>query len=335
MSVSNNYFRLIDRLYWQIYNDMKPTVCSLFAGIGGIDIGFQQAGFNVVWANEYDPAACRTYRKNFGNSNLVEGDIRDIPASSIPNFDVLTAGFPCQPFSIAGKQKGFDDKRGNLFFEITRIIDAKRPKIVFLENVPNLMEHDNGRTFLVIFNSLAQFGYTVYYKVMVANEYGNLPQIRKRIYITAIHESFNDSYKHPEPLELTLKSVDIIHRHVRQNEIYYYNGSALFSYFESYMKDKKAIYRPTDTEVRLTKNQMCPTLTANMGTYPNRVPVVWDEYGVRKLTLRECLDFQGFPKDYCFPNTITIDDAYKQCGNTVCIPIIKRIAERINIYVAK
>ena len=314
---------------------MKPTVCSLFAGIGGIDIGFQQAGFNVVWANENDSAACRTYRKNFGNSNLVEGDIRDIPASSIPNFDVLTAGFPCQPFSIAGKQKGFDDKRGNLFFEITRIIDAKRPKVVFLENVPNLMEHDNGRTFLVIFNSLAQFGYTVYYKVMAANEYGNLPQIRKRIYITAIHESVNGSYKHPEPLELTLKSVDIIHRHERQNEIYYYNGSALFSYFESYMKDKKAIYRPTDTEVRLTKNQMCPTLTANMGTYPNRVPVVWDDYGIRKLTLRECLDFQGFPKEYYFPNTITIDDAYKQCGNTVCIPIIKQIAERINIYVAK
>ena len=329
MSVSNNYFRLIDKLYWQIYNDMKPTVCSLFAGIGGIDIGFQQAGFNVVWANEYDFAACRTYRKNIGNSNLVEGDIRDIPASSIPNFDVLTAGFPCQPFSIAGKQKGFDDKRGNLFFEITRIIDAKRPKVVFLENVPNLMEHDNGRTFLVIFNSLAQFGYTVYYKVMPANEYGNLPQIRKRIYITAIHESVNGSYKHPEPLELTLKSVDIIHRHERQNEIYYYNGSALFSYFESYMKDKKAIYRPTDTEVRLTKNQMCPTLTANMGTYPNRVPVVWDDYGIRKLTLRECLDFQGFPKDYYFPNTITIDDAYKQIGNSVCVPVIFNIATRI------
>ena len=329
MSVSNSYFRLIDKLYWQIYNDMKPTVCSLFAGIGGIDIGFQQAGFNVVWANEYDSAACRTYRKNFGNSNLVEGDIRDIPASSIPNFDVLTAGFPCQPFSIAGKLKGFDDKRGNLFFEITRIIDAKRPKVVFLENVPNLMEHDNGRTFLVIFNSLAQFGYTVYYKVMAANEYGNLPQIRKRIYITAIHESVNGSYKHPEPLELTLKSVDIIHRHERQNEIYYYNGSALFSYFESYMKDKKAIYRPTDTEVRLTKNQMCPTLTANMGTYPNRVPVVWDDYGIRKLTLRECLDFQGFPKDYYFPNTITIDDAYKQIGNSVCVPVIFNIATRI------
>mgnify|MGYP002539184613 CR=1 FL=1 len=308
---------------------MRPTVCSLFAGIGGIDIGFQQAGFDIIWANEYDSAACRTYRKNFGDSCLVEGDVRDISASSIPNFDVLTAGFPCQPFSIAGRQKGFEDKRGNLFFEITRIIDVKRPKVVFLENVPNLMEHDKGRTFLVIYSSLAQFGYTVYYRVMAANEYGNLPQIRKRIYLIAIHESITDSYRHPETIELSLKSSDIIHRHEKQNDIYYYNGTELFSYFDSRMKDGSAIYRPTDTEVRWTKNQMCPTLTANMGTYPDRVPVVRADYGIRKLTLRECLDFQGFPKEYYFPNTITIDDAYKKVGNSVCIPVIRRIAEQI------
>ena len=306
-----------------------PTVCSLFAGIGGIDLGFKQSGFDIIWANEYDTAACKTYRHNFDGSNLVEGDIRDISADNIPDFDVLTAGFPCQPFSIAGRQKGFNDKRGNLFFEIARIIDAKRPKVVFLENVANLMEHDDGKTFLVIFSSLAQFGYTVYYKVMASNEYGNLPQIRKRIYITAVHESIQQSYKHPEPVELTLKSTDIIHRNERQNEIYYYNSKVLYPYFESEMKDKNAIYRPTDTEVRWTKNQMCPTLTANMGTYPDRVPVVWDDYGIRKLTLRECLDFQGFPKEFYFPNTITIDDAYKQIGNSVSVPVIYRIAIQI------
>ena len=146
-----------------------PKVCSLFSGIGGIDLGFKQGGFDIVWANEFDSAACRTYRHNFGDVYLVEADVRNVSATDIPDFDVLTAGFPCQPFSIAGRQKGFEDKRGNLFFEITRIVDAKRPKIIFLENVPNLMEHDEGRTFLVIFNSLAQFGYSVYYKVMAAN----------------------------------------------------------------------------------------------------------------------------------------------------------------------
>lgn len=307
-----------------------PSACSLFSGIGGIDLGFIQAGFDIVWANEMDAAACRTYRHNFPNTNLIEGDIKRIATSDIPDCDVLTAGFPCQPFSIAGLQKGFKDRDGNLFFEITRIIDAKRPKVVFLENVPNLMEHDNGKTFLVIFNGLAQFGYTVYYRVLASNDYGNLPQIRKRIYIVAIREDIsNRLYQYSEPMELTLKSSDIINRSVKQHDIYYYTEGKMYDRLVAHMKDRKAIYRITDTEVRWTKNQMCPTLTANMGTHKDRVHVVWDDYGIRKMTLREGLDFQGFPKEFYFPNTITIDDAYKQIGNTVSVPVIARLATKI------
>lgn len=307
-----------------------PSVCSLFSGIGGIDLGFMQAGFDIVWANEMDAAACRTYRHNFPNANLIEGDIRKITASDIPNFDVLTAGFPCQPFSIAGLQKGFKDRDGNLFFEITRIIDAKRPSVVFLENVPNLMKHDDGKTFLVIFNGLAQFGYTVYYRVLASNDYGNLPQIRKRIYIVAIREDIADRlYQYPEPIEFTLKSSDIINRSVKQHDIYYYTEGKMYDRLVAHMKDRKAIYRITDTEVRWTKNRMCPTLTANMGTHKDRVHVVWDDYGIRKLTLRECLDFQGFPSEFYFPKTITINDAYKQIGNTVSVPVITRLATKI------
>ena len=307
-----------------------PSVCSLFSGIGGIDLGFQQAGFDIVWANEMDVAACKTYRHNFPNANLIEDDIRKIAVSDIPEFDVLTAGFPCQPFSIAGLQKGFKDRDGNLFFEITRIVDTKRPKIILLENVPNLIAHDNGNTFLVIYNGLAQFGYAVYYRVLASNDYGNLPQIRKRIYIVAVQEDIADIvYSYPEPVKLTLKSGDIIHRTVKQNDIYYYNRTGMYSYLKENMNDKNAIYRITDHEVRRTKNCMCPTLTANMGTYPDRVPVVWDNFGIRKLTLRECLDFQGFPKDFYFPNTITIEDAYKQIGNTVSVPVIARLAIKI------
>lgn len=307
-----------------------PSVCSLFSGIGGIDLGFIQAGFDIVWANEMDGAACRTYRHNFPNTNLIEGDIKRIATSDIPDCDVLTAGFPCQPFSIAGLQKGFKDREGNLFFEITRIIDAKRSKVVFLENVPNLMEHDDGKTFLVIFNGLAQFGYTVYYRVLASNDYGNLPQIRKRIYIVAILEDIsNRLYQYPEPIELTLKSSDIINRSVKQHDIYYYTEGKMYDRLVAHMKDRKAIYRITDIEVRWTKNQMCPTFTANMGTHKYRVHVVWDDYGIRKMTLRECLDFQGFPKEFYFPNTITIDDAYKQIGNTVSVPVIARLATKI------
>lgn len=307
-----------------------PSVCSLFSGIGGIDLGFIQAGFDIVWANEMDAAACRTYRHNFPNANLIEGDIKSIATSDIPDFDVLTAGFPCQPFSIAGLQKGFKDRDGNLFFEITRIIDAKRPKVIFLENVPNLMDHDNGKTFLVIYNGLAQFGYAVYYRVLASNDYGNLPHIRKRIYIVAVREDIADRiYQYPDPIELTLKSDDIIQRSVKQHNIYYYTEGKMYERLLARMKDHKAIYRITDTEVRWTKNQMCPTLTANMGTHKDRVPVVWDDYGIRKMTLREALDFQGFPKEFYFPKTITIDDAYKQIGNTVSVPVIKRLATQI------
>ena len=307
-----------------------PSICSLFSGIGGIDLGFIQAGFDVAWANEMDAAACKTYRHNFKHLNLVEGDIKKIPANEIPDFDVLTAGFPCQPFSIAGLQKGFKDRDGNLFFEITRIIDTKRPKVVFLENVPNLIEHDDGKTFLVIYNGLAQFGYAVYYRVLASNDYGNLPQIRKRIYIVAVREDIAERvYQYPEPIELTLKSNDIINRSVRQHNIYYYAEGKMYDRLIANMKDRKAIYRITDTEVRWTKNQMCPTLTANMGTHKDRVHVVWDNYGVRKMTLREGLDFQGFPKDFYFPKTITIEDAYKQIGNTVSVPVIRRLAESI------
>ena len=283
-----------------------------------------------MWANEKDAAACRTYRYNFPNANLVEGNIKKISEDMIPDFDVLAAGFPCQPFSIAGLQKGFKDRDGNLFFEITRIIEKKKPKVIFLENVPNLMEHDEGKTFLVIYNSLAQLGYAVYYRILAANEYGNLPQIRRRIYIVAVREDMaNQKFVYPDPIDLELQSSDIIKRSVKQHDIYYYTEGHMYEQLISRMKDHMAVYRITDTEIRWTKNRMCPTLTANMGTHKDRVHVVWDDYGVRKLTLRECLDFQGFPKEFYFPKTITINDAYKQIGNTVPVSVVRRIAENI------
>lgn len=158
-------------------------VASMFSGIGGIDLGFQQAGFDIVWANEFDKDAAITYRLNFGDGHLIESDIRGIDISTIPDFDVLVAGFPCQPFSKMGFQKGFNDPRGNLFFQIVRIAKAKRPSIIFLENVANLLEHDAGKSFLTVYNALAQYGYGFRYKVMDAMEYGNVPQQRTRIFI--------------------------------------------------------------------------------------------------------------------------------------------------------
>ena len=174
-------------------------VCSLFCGIGGIDLAFTQAGHKILWANDIDKYACMTYRHNFPETVLVEGDIRAIDKRDIPDFDILAAGFPCQPFSVCGKQKGFSDERGNLFFEIGKVIDAKHPSIVFLENVANLTEHDHGKTFNVIHNELARRGYFIRYLVADACDYG-IPQHRTRTYIVAFSdrtacESFTFSEK--------------------------------------------------------------------------------------------------------------------------------------------
>lgn len=306
----------------------------MFAGIGGICLGFMQAGGQLVWANEIDSAACRTYRHNFGDSYLCEGNVKNISPHDIPDMDILTAGFPCQSFSIAGKQKGFDDPRGNLFFEISKVVDRKRPKVIFLENVQNLIEHDNGRTFLVIYNSLAQFGYAVKYRVMEAHVYGNLPQPRNRIYIVAFLDmEACDRFSFPEPVELTVKINDVICRNERKHPIYYYGeDSWVVKNFGKRITDQRYIYKVSDRGLIRVRNQFCPTLTASMGTYPNRVPIVCDNFGIRKLTVRECLDFQGFPPSFRFPKSITLEDAYKQIGNSVCVPVIKRIAEEL--YVA-
>lgn len=275
---------------------MSFRVASMFAGIGGIDLGFSQSGCQVVWANEIDSAACKTYQHNFPDINLVEQDIYKINVESIPDFDILTAGFPCQPFSIAGKQEGFKDKRGNLFFEITRIVDRKRPPVIFLENVKNLLEHDNGKTFLVIYNSLAQFGYGMRYKVLNALEYGNLPQNRERIFIIAYKDWEQcNKFEFPPPIELTQKLFDIIDRTEQRAYGYYYDNTLYYPFLEQAITDPNCIYKFTDFNVRKSKRDICPTLTANMGTYPNRVPIIKDNFGIRKLTPLECLALQGYP----------------------------------------
>ena len=305
----------------------RYKIASMFSGMGGIDLAFQQAGHSIVWANEINSAACKTYRKNLGEDHLVECDIKKIDVKNIPDFDVLVAGFPCQPFSIAGKQRGFKDKRGNLFFEIARVIDIKRPPIVFLENVSNLVSHDNGKTFLVIYNTLASLGYQVRYKVMSATEYANIPQTRSRIFIVAFLDDVAcEHFTFPNPIKLKTTINDIVRRNEKKNDFYYYTEkSNLYEKLCRTITDRNSIYHIKDSGIIKVRNNMCPTLTASMGTFPNRVPIVKDDFGVRKLTLRECLNFQGFPIDFKFPNSISVNDAYKQIGNSVVVGVIRNI----------
>ena len=307
----------------------KSKVGSLFSGIGGIDLGFEQAGFEIAWANDMDASACKTYRHNFPNTHLIESDVRDIDPRTLSNIDVLVAGFPCQPFSIMGYRRGFKDPRGNLFFEISRFIDIKRPRVVFLENVRNLMEHDNGKTFLVIYNTLAQFGYSVKYKVINATDV-NIPQNRARIFIVAfLNIEDCDRFAFPEVMPLEASVEDIIDRSVKHDDIYYYGSSSrYFKELDAKIVDKTGIYRIDDSGVATRKWDICPTLKANMGTYPDRVPIIRDDFGIRRLTPMECLAFQGYPKDYAFKG-VSLESAYKQCGNTVCVPVVRSIADNI------
>ena len=305
-------------------------VCSLFSGIGGIDLGFQQAGFDIVWANEFDKDAATTYKLNFGNDLLSEKDIRKVDINEIPAIDVLVAGFPCQPFSSAGKQKGFEDPRGDLFFQIARIVEAKRPQYVFLENVSNLLDHDDGKSFLTVYNTLVPYGYSFRYRVMDSFEYGNIPQHRKRIFIVGfLDEEKCERFSFPEKTECKTKLNDFIDRHTKHNKSYYYDDNSFyFADLKKIVKDYNALYKINDRGVSSKAYYICPTLTANMGTFPDRVPIVIDDYGIRKITPYECLALQGFPKDFRFSG-IPMNSAYKQCGNSVVVPVIRRIAERI------
>lgn len=303
-------------------------VCSLFSGIGGIDLAFRKSGHSIVWANEIDRYACMTYRHNFPDNLLIEGDIRKIDKKMIPDCDIVAAGFPCQPFSVCGKQKGFSDDRGNLFFEIGKVIDVKQPSIVFLENVANLTEHDHGKTFNIIHNELAGRDYYIRYIVADACDYG-IPQHRTRTYIVAFKDKTAcDCFRFPEKEPLKNRITDIIDTSVKVSDQYYYSPeSPKFKRLEQFIKDDQQLYRFSDWGIQQGKDGISFTLKANMGTYPNRVPIIKDQFGIRNITPSECLALQGFPKTFSFPEAVPLSEQYKQTGNTVCVNLIRKIIE--------
>lgn len=307
----------------------------LFAGIGGIKIAFSNAGFECVLSNDFDKNAEITFNFNFSDKMLLE-DIQKISTAEIPSFDILCGGFPCQPFSIAGYRKGFDDEegRGNLFFDIIRILKAKKPQAIFLENVKNLKTHDKGNTLSVIYNKLEKLGYKVTDKMLNTMEYGNIPQNRERIYIVGFLDQvvFN-KFEFPNKTPLTKTILNCLEKNEVEDK-YYYNNKPIYEKIKDDIIKKDTVYQWRRKYVRENKKGVCPTLTANMGTGGHNVPIVLDSKGIRKLTPRECANFQGFPKNYKLPN-IANSHLYKQIGNSVSIPVVQRIAENINLALVK
>jgi len=302
-------------------------VGGLFAGIGGIELGFKKAGFDIEWANEIDKNACITYRMNHKHT-LHEKDLNDLKTSEVTEIDILTGGFPCQAFSIAGYQKGFSDDRGNVFFQILRFVDDLNPKIVFLENVKNLTSHDGGKTFERITFEFKERGYRVFYKVLNSSEYGNVPQNRERIYIVAFKDDkIADKFTFPNIKKLDKKVKDLIDS--KAEEKYYYTNSRYYNQLKDEMQNRDSVYQWRRVYVRENKSKLCPTLTANMGTGGHNVPLIIDDKDIRKLTPRECARFQGYDESFVFPKNLSNSSLYKQIGNSVTVPVIESIAMEI------
>jgi len=321
----------------------KLTCASFFAGVGGIDLGFEKTKiFTTIYANEFDPSPVKTMQLNFPKAMIDCRDIHEVKADEVPDTDVIMGGFPCQAFSVAGYRKGFEDEkgRGTLFFELLRIIHEKKPRIVFLENVKNLVGHDGGNTFRVICQALEGEGYKgkIKYKVLNAMEYGNTPQNRERIYILAFREEEDYlRFEFPDPIPLVKTIRDVIDFKGKKEEQYYYTPGKykgnLYEQLASAMDDSDTVYQWRRKYVRKNKSEVVPTLTANMGEGGHNVPLVRTETGIRKLTPHECFNVQGFPEDFKLPNDVTDSKLYKQAGNSVCVTVIERIASNLGAVI--
>jgi DNA (cytosine-5)-methyltransferase 1 len=306
---------------------MKLKFIDLFAGVGGIRLGMEKgAKGECVFSSEWDKHCQATYEKNFGEKPA--GDITQVKTEQIPDHDILCGGFPCQAFSVAGKRAGFEDTRGTLFFEIARILKDKKPKAFLLENVKGLLNHDQGKTFEVILATLKELGYTVHYKVLDSMSYGNIPQTRERIFLVGFRNDVKqkDKFQFPKETPLKVKFRDLISEE-KQEPNFYYNKSYLYPILKKAMKNKNTVYQWRRKYVRENKSNACPTLTANMGTGGHNVPLILDDYGIRKLTPRECARFQGFPDSYKI--IASNAQAYKQFGNSVTVSVIERVAREI------
>lgn len=323
-------------------NVHEGTFIDLFAGIGGFRIAFNNEGFKCVFSSEINKHCQEVYLKNY--NELPYGDITKINPKDIPDFDILTGGFPCQPFSICGKRKGFEDTRGTLFFNICNIIKEKQPKVIVLENVKHLIHHDNGNTFRVIIESLEDLGYLVEYKILNAKDFG-VPQNRERIIIVAskykrfdfnkLHYNFNPP-KIKDILDTNIENVQYLPKdeYTLLENIRQQDSGLLFVGYRNKGIWKKGIRPNTEhlSRVHRQPNRIYsaegihPTIPSQetSGRFFIYIPKI-DK--VRKLTINECYKLMGFPVN--FKKSNITGEAYKQIGNSVCVPLIQEIVRQI------
>lgn len=323
------------------------TCGSLFAGMGGLCLGMERAGFKTLWANEFNEDCLTVYRANFPETNLIGGDIREISvkANNLQPVDVLHGGFPCQSFSGAGNRLGFNDERGMLFFEITRLIEEfenQKPKVLVLENAPNLMIGDNGDWIERILTELQLCGYWISklncVHVNALNNCG-LPQRRERLFIISTSQDyfpdnpFKDHFDEVEREDIA----NFINLEADLQDYYYLSHDNRFGaklYDDLKDKPKYSLSHLRKTYARPVEFGLCPTLTANMGIGGHNVPFVLDHKGLRKLTEYECLKLQGFPDDYQLPkfDEMARSRVYKMIGNSVSPRVSELLSKLVYDY---
>lgn len=308
-------------------------VVSLFSGIGGLDLGFEFAGFKIIWANDFDKYAVQTYKANV-NENICLGDIRK-EKENIPSHDVLIGGFPCQPFSTFGKLEGFKDQdRGNMFFEILDILSKHDTKICVLENVKNLVNHDGGNTFRRIQEELDKLGYTVYHSILNSKDFG-VPQQRNRIFIVAINRKYfrEVPFEFPKGRALTETTQDLLDNDV--TEEYFLTKKIV----KTIMGKGTKGYNVTPTIDRKISKTLCATMHKmhrasqdNYVTDNKNYEKYCDEtrVNIRKLTPNECRKLQGFPSDWV--QVVSDCQAYKQFGNAVTVNVAYEVAKNVAVY---
>ena len=331
-SPSDNIYNKIirfanERPYTESENNADFKFIDLFAGIGGIRIPFQELGGKCVFSLLWDKFAQKTYRVNFGE--MPQGDITQIESNSIPDFDVLLGGFPCQPFSSAGLKKGFADTRGTLFFEIERIMKDKRPKVFLLENVKQLRSHDRGRTLKVILNHIESLDYYVKYEILRAGDFG-VPQNRERTYIVGFDKHYYNlpedyDFQFPTPTFEKTRIGNILEDDVDDR---YTLTDTIWNGFQR--RKQNNINRGAGFGYCLFDENSPYVSTLVARYYKDGQEILIDQgndKNPRKLTPRECARLQGFPDSFIIP--VSNMQAYKQFGNSVAVPVVRAVAKRI------
>jgi DNA (cytosine-5)-methyltransferase 1 len=303
----------------------------LFSGSGGFSYVLEKNGLSCVFANDIINESQKIYEMNMKKSVFTLGDLNNIDVNEIPKHDILCGGFPCQPFSVAGKRQGFKDKHSNVFWKIIEILEKHHPNIIILENVKNLVNHDKKNTFKIILDKLEEVGYHIKYDILDTCKLTGIPHHRERIYIIGFldktqFDKFNFDFK-----EIPINNIiDFLETDVDKK--YYYTDR-----FKVYPEISKNVIKHISTNtiyqyrryyVRENKTGCCPTLTANMGGGGHNVPLIKDDKGIRKLTPRECFNLQGFPSDYKLPK-LPDSKLYKIAGNAITVSVVDLIIKKL------